>query len=855
MNKLSFCLRTFFFLIILLASSIFYYYKTQVIYTGTLTIDNTSLSSPIHIHTDNKGFVHIKAETQQDAFFAMGVAHARDRLWQMEFFRRLGSGTLSEILGEKALPIDKAARTFGFRYTAEQDVLASILNREHSLLNNLMSRYVEGINYWASNHYRPIEFLIVGDKFKDWTVVDSYTVYRLLTYIMTVDHMNEVLNTLIHDILGKEYFDILYSSTMYDYPFMNETVVTADEIREMGLAGDNDKPVNLPDGKIEIPHLKVKVSSIKRPFTIDNEKHEHLSNSWVVSGNHTSTGKPMLSSDPHLGNSIPGQHYIIKLYIKNTDDIVIGTAPPGIPFIIIGNNKYHAYCFTTDNRDIADFVQEKLDNDNITLAKHYYVDNDKLPLEIRFEKIYIKGKSNPFEFEVKSTRNGPIIEEFIKEFSNTNLDYIFKSDNPQITNALTLNIPLFKKPLNLHYFHSIMFAKTSNEFLTALDKGYYGPSFALTWANINGEIGYTPIGHFLLKDNPQQVFAQGYSSSYPSPMPFIPRNETPVLINPKKGYIATANGSPVPFNYKYFSSHYSYHFRFVRISRLLENIISKRKYTVQDALNVLSDKKDLLCEIMLPKLITVLKDKGVTSHNSKYFTLLSEFDCVFTKESKAASFYYTYEYKLLQYILLKNKQHDIHIGFDNKNDVRGLFTVHTMFFALYNIISDLDKYANLPTCKFFNTASDCSGYVKDVYDGMNEFLIEEKFVDASGDIKKWSDIHFHYYSHQFQSIPILKQIFTRSVSTDGNRNTIKVSKTKYSMDNPFTSVHSANMKYINDLSDITRPYICLDTGNSGNVFSKYYDNLMHECERNELTKIIDYDFKDESKDLIIKPKY
>jgi penicillin amidase len=138
---------------------------------------------------------------------------------------------------------------------------------------------------------------------------------------------------------------------------------------------------------------------------------------------------------------------------------------------------------------------------------------------------------------------------------------------------------------------------------------------------------------------------------------------------------------------------------------------------------------------------------------------------------------------------------------------------------------------------------------------MNEFLIEEKFVDASGNIKKWSDIHFHYYSHQFQSIPLLKQIFTRSVSTDGNRNTIKVSKTKYSMDNPFTSVHSANMKYINDLSDITRPYICLDTGNSGNVFSKYYDNLMHECERNELTKIIDYDFKDESKDLIIKPKY
>ena len=99
----------------------------------------------------------------------------------------------------------------------------------------------------------------------------------------------------------------------------------------------------------------------------------------------------------------------------------------------------------------------------------------------------------------------------------------------------------------------------------------------------------------------------------------------------------------------------------------------------------------------------------------------------------------------------------------------------------------------------------------------------------------------------------MKKIFSRKVSTDGSRNTIKVSKTKYSLENPFTSTHSANLKYINDLSDITRPYLCLDTGNSGNIFSKFYDNMMVDCEKNNLYKIENYDFADPNKDLIISP--
>ena len=838
-------------LIVLFLSIIFFYYKSQTFYTGAIQIDDSRLSGPIKIHMDEHGFTHIKAKNRADAFFAIGVAHARDRLWQMEFFRRLSSGTLSEILGEKTIPLDKMARILGFRRIGDLDVQANSLNRKHAEINNLLTRYIQGVNYWATTHTLPIEFWVLNIKFKEWTIVDSFAIFRLLTYTMTVDHQNELLNHIINDYLGKDYFDILYKSTLYDYPLFNETVVTKEEIEEMGLGAK--RPVNLHGNKnfyetVAPQTINISVSSVRESPVEFEKPQQHASNSWVVSGNHTTTGKPILSNDPHLGNSIPNTHYIVKLYIEEENNVSVGTVPAGIPLTIIGNNKHIAYGFTTDNRDIGDLVEEKLDNHDISKAKHYYVDGKARPLNIVLEKIKVKGKPD-IEYEVKLTRNGPLIETFIKEFGSLGIDYTFKSSDPKQANALSINIGLFNKPLDVFYFYHIMFAEKKEDFLSQLDT-YVGPSFSLIWATIDNEIGYTPIGHFLIKDNPKQLFAKGYSSKeYPDNIPAIPRNETPVLVNPKKGFIATANGSPVPLNYKYFSTHYSYHFRFHRISELLSKVISKKKYTVQDSLNVLGDTYDVFCEYMKPKIVDILKNQLPKGEN-KYYELLKNFNCSFTKQSKEATVYSVMEYKLIQYLLLKNPKNGVNVGFINKKDVRGFFTVHTMFYMLYNILRNLPK---LPTCSYFEKGHNCEQFVKDVFDRLEDFLKEEKCLDSNGNVLPWGEVHYHYYAHSFESNNIMKKIFSRKVSTDGSRNTVKVSKTKYSLDNPFTSTHSANLKYINDLSDITRPYLCLDTGNSGNIFSKFYDNMMVDCEKNNLYKIENYDFADPNKDLIISP--
>jgi len=142
---------------------------------------------------------------------------------------------------------------------------------------------------------------------------------------------------------------------------------------------------------MKIPEIKYKVSHIEQSDKLkgfDDIVNGHESNSWIIHGNYTKSGKPILSNDPHMNNRIPSVNYIVKLYIGNEDqfkkgeeDIIVGSIPVGVPFIIIGNNKHLAFAHTTDYRDRGDYVEELLDDENITNAKYYFIDGKKYELK------------------------------------------------------------------------------------------------------------------------------------------------------------------------------------------------------------------------------------------------------------------------------------------------------------------------------------------------------------------------------------------------------------------------------------------------------------------------------------------
>lgn len=189
---------------------------------------------------------------------------------------------------------------------AESDLKVLEKLPEHQELNKMLEKYIEGINWWASTHYLPIEFYMLGIRFKEWTLLDSFTHFRLLIFSFALDHPNELLGQLVNDVLGPDYYKLLYRSTLYDFPYFNETIMSAQEIKEMGLEGMNGLPENIANKNnkklfdlIQPPLLNVSTTSYRdTPLNIE-KPNEHASNSWVVHGSKTNTSKPIYSNDPH----------------------------------------------------------------------------------------------------------------------------------------------------------------------------------------------------------------------------------------------------------------------------------------------------------------------------------------------------------------------------------------------------------------------------------------------------------------------------------------------------------------------------------------------------------------------------
>ena len=874
-----------FFYIVLIALSIFssifaFYFYEQRKYTGKIIISTQDLSAPVHLHTDEYGFVHIKANNRKDATFAIGVAHARDRLFALDTFRRISRGKLSEILGEKVLEIDKISRTFGFGRAAENDVKELIKIKEYQEIYELFDIYCKGINYWANTHYLPIEYYIIGAKFENWTQVDSYAFFRFMDWSMSGDHEMELFSHLIHDILGKSAFELYYKSLVYDYPYFNETYISEDYLKKHNFTTENGIPLNMDNfiQKMKIPEIKYKVSHIEQSDKLkgfDDIVNGHESNSWIIHGNYTKSGKPILSNDPHMNNRIPSVNYIVKLYIGNEDqfkkgeeDIIVGSIPVGVPFIIIGNNKHLAFAHTTDYRDRGDYVEELLDDENITNAKYYFIDGKKYELKKIVENIKIKGKED-IKYEIKFTRNGPLINYLPKEWNSIGFNYKYKSEQKNISNALSFNFYMLRKVFRADLIYKRMYAKKPEDFIPYLDR-YTGPPFSFSWATVSGDIGYTPISYFPIKKNPAQIFSKGYNSSEydVTKINYISRADTPLVINPEKGFLATANSHPFPDTYKYFSSSYEIPWREHRINELISEIIKNKKFSVADSISILNDTHDSLCELMLPDLIYAIKKYIYPSlYSYRYLEALKKFDCNMSKNSRTATLYQVFVYKLAQHLLLKNETSGIYEGFNNEDEVNSLLRKHSLDLTLYQLVhyqaTQVGGIKFYEKCQYFKKGHHCEEYILDVFHRLYGYLKQYGYIETITNeygvkeetVKKWGDIKKQYYPHTFNSNFLMDFIFSRKIYSEGNKNTIKVAVSSYAknLKDPFLSIHAAEIKYVNDLSDITRPYICMSSGNSGNILSKYYSNLLDRCEKNHLIKIENYDFKDELNELNISP--
>jgi len=347
------------------------------IYEGTLKA--SGLKEKVEIYRDSMAVPYIFANNDEDAAFALGYLHAQERMFLMDLARRAGAGRLSEIFGEKTIPFDKMFRTVGINRAVEK-----IKNNMNPAALKLLESYSKGVNLYikqARNKYT-FEFDMLSYQPEEWKPEHSLTVIRMMAWELNISWWTDISFTELVQKLGRENVEEI----LPDYP--------------------ENAPMIIPD------HLE-KFTAIKRSF-LETDKlfrkfmgmnGTHIgSNSWVVNGKMSSSGKPIIANDPHLAFSAPGKWYAVV--IKSPDWDVAGVTLPGVPGIAIGKNKNISWVLTNIMNDDSDFYFEEFDSS----GTKYLLDENWRDLKIIEDTIYVRG-GDPVPLVIKETHRGPVISD------------------------------------------------------------------------------------------------------------------------------------------------------------------------------------------------------------------------------------------------------------------------------------------------------------------------------------------------------------------------------------------------------------------------------------------------------------
>jgi penicillin amidase len=515
------------------------------------------LTGPVVVERDGHGVVRIRAESLEDLFFAQGVVHAQERLWQMEFQRRVGQGRLSEVLGEATLPQDRFLRTWGF-YRAAQAAYARLLPEE----KRVVDAYVAGVNaYLATRPPLPLEFRLLGFRPEPWTGPDVLVWAKMMSYDLSANWDTELLR---YRLLARGLSPERIAQLLPPYPEDAPTI-----LRELPLPKEEEKPLQ---ALLEL--------SRRLPRFLE------ASNNWVVAGSRTATGKPFLADDPHLSLGVPSLWFLMALEAPGYK--AIGASLPGVPGIVIGRNERIAWGVTNVGADVQDlYVMEEAPGG-------YRYKGRVVPYRVREEVIRVKGGREE-RLKVRETVYGPVISDALE-------------DRPK--NPLALRwVSLDPEDHILMAFLGVNRARNWEEFKKALEV-YSAPSQNFVYADVDGNIGYIAPGKFPIRK-------EGHTGMVPVPgngewdwLGYRRPEEWPQVLNPPKGYVVTANHKVTPPGFPYALTYdWAEPYRAERIEELL---LAKERLSLEDMKAIQQDQKSLLYRDFRPvlELLTPLSERS-----------------------------------------------------------------------------------------------------------------------------------------------------------------------------------------------------------------------------------------------------
>jgi penicillin amidase len=736
------------------------------------------LKAPITILTDKWGIPHIRAEQKEDLYFGLGYVHARDRLFQMEFLKRIALGRLSEITGESGLRYDRFFRTLQLKRLAED--IRNGLGPEERRLGR---RYLDGINSYMikyKNKY-PIEFVLMGFEPEEWSEIDLLTYAHLLMWRMSYNYKSEMLYYKIQKKIGHDMTIELLPYRPAGVPSLASTI--------------SDKAVR------DSRHIEfMDILGILGPSA--------GSNNWALSGEKTKSGKPIFVEDPHdHGTPIPSSFYIAHLVCPGWD--IIGMSSPGLPFFQHAYNKYIAYGSTTMGSDSQDLFVERINPEN---PMEYLFRGNWLEMNIHTETIRVKDKNHPGGYRnevltIRSTHHGPILTDFLAKGDET-LSLKWFAFDPQVIESMK----------------RMGEAKNCREFLDAGKDYVSGSAQNFLCADMNGNIAYSCLGWI-------PVRGHGMVSWFPKPgwtgeyewQGGISGTALPRLFNPAKGYLATANNQVVgKGSHLKLDGNYASHHRYSRIVELLE---SQDKFSLEDARKILVDKKSLLAQRLGPRLKDVL-EKSDHPKASEALSYLEAWDYQMTPDSIAATLYHQ---TILEFLIL------------NLSDQLGEKLAHKYLRQWYLALDRWVSFLEKDEGKWFdNIATPERESKEDMLNiGFQQAIRKlERLLGEKMSKWQWGKIHQLEFHHRPMDREgwLMKKIFNRGqYAYGGDMETIN--RGSYSIKRPFEVNTASSFRFVIDFSQPEKAFLVQSTGQAEHLLSPYRDNHVKTFLNGELIAV------------------
>ncbi|HRQ11349.1 MAG TPA: penicillin acylase family protein [Trueperaceae bacterium] len=546
--------------VVLVAGGYFYLRTSLPKVSGEVRVEG--LEGPVEIVRDADAVPHIYASSHADAVFGLGFVHAQDRLWQMEFQRRVGSGRLSEVIGEATVSTDRFIRTLGIEQAAESGLEA--LSPE---ARGLIDAYVAGINAYLAQRRGalPVEFLLLGFEPAPFEPVDVLVWAKMMAWDLGDNWSDELLRAQLVKQLAPA-----------DVSAM---------IAELWPGYDDAATVVVPEGAAE--YLRDLDVTALLELAGPPKPDGYGSNNWVLSGDVTATGKPILANDPHLSLQAPSLWYFAHLVAPGVN--VMGATLPGTPAVLLGRTDRHAWGFTNNGADVQDLFLERLDPSD---AGRYLTPDGSEPFTTRQEVIKVKGQDDVV-VQVRSTRHGPVISDVDSRSREVAGGPLGGPDEVLAFSwtALAPGDRTIESVLGMNT------ATSWGEFEDALEL-FVAPMQNIVYADVDGVVAYYAPAHVPIRAGGiGAVPTRGWTGEgdWIGQVPF---DALPHVIQPASGRIVTANQRVVPEDYPYYLTRdWTAPYRAERINALLDG---QERATVDYSVATQLDQVSLMAREFVP---------------------------------------------------------------------------------------------------------------------------------------------------------------------------------------------------------------------------------------------------------------